>query len=88
MNTHHVATIAAYPIKAELGGGFRGVFFNRETKERKQSDRCDTLEQATYWAKAAAHEAYKADGYSLAPLRRKGEYQANVWVREAASAAA
>lgn len=76
----HIATIAAYPIKDELGGGFRGVFFVRETKERRASDRFDTIEQATYWAKVQAHEAYDAEGYSLAPLRKRGEYQANVWV--------
>lgn len=76
----HIATIAAYPIKDELGGGFRGVFFLRATKERRVSDRFDTLDQARYWAKLQAHEAYSADGYSLAPLRKRGEYQANVWV--------
>lgn len=31
-------------------------------------------------AKSQAHEAYGADGYSLAPLRRRGGYEANVWV--------
>lgn len=72
----HIATIAAYPIE----GGYRGVFFICATKDRRASDRFDTLEQAKYWAKVQAHEAYEADGYSLAPLRRKGEYQANVWV--------
>lgn len=25
--TIHIATIAAYPIKQEMGGGYRGVFF-------------------------------------------------------------
>ena len=37
-------------------------------------------EDARYWAKSQAHEAYGADGYSLAPLRRRGGYEANVWV--------
>lgn len=81
MNTYHVATITAYQIKAELGGGFRGVIFNRETKERRQSDRLDTIEAAKFWAKSEAHKAYEPDGYSLAPIYRKGEYYANVWVR-------
>lgn len=73
----HIATIAAYPLK---DGGYRGVFLNRDTKERIASDRLDTLEAAKFWAKTKAHEAYDAVGYSLAPLRRKGEYQANVWI--------
>ncbi len=77
----HIATITAYPIKAELGGGFRGVLFVRATKERRASDRFDTLEQARYWAKVQAHAAYDEIGYSLAPIRRRGEYLANVWVR-------
>lgn len=76
----HIATIAAYPIDEAKGGGFRGVLLNRSTKERKASDRFDTLEQARYWAQVQAHEAYDAVGYSLAPVRRKGEYLANVWV--------
>jgi len=76
----HIATIAAYPVKDEMGGGYRGVFFHRVTKERRASDRFDTIEEASYWAKMQAHEAYDAAGYSLAPLRKRGEYQANVWV--------
>lgn len=77
-NVAHVATIAAYPIKDELGGGFRGVF-KKVGEERRPSERFDTLEEAKYWAKVQAHEAY-APGYSLAPVRLKGEYRANVWV--------
>lgn len=81
MNTAHVATIAAYPIKETLGGGFRGVMVVSETKERVASDRLDTLEAARYWAKKAAWDRYgDHDGYALAALRRTGEYQANVWV--------
>lgn len=78
---NHIATIAAYPIDDAKGGGFRGVLFIRATKERFASDRLDTLEKARYWAQNAAFERYDARGYSLAPLRRRGEYQANVWVR-------
>lgn len=76
----HTATIAAYPVKDELGGGFRGVMLIRATKERKASDCFDTFEEAVHWAKSAAHAVYGTDGYKLAPVRRKGEYQANVWV--------
>lgn len=78
--TKHIATLAAYPIKTELGGGFRGVILNHATKVRSQSDRLDTLEAARYWAQMQAHNAYDDVGYSIAPLRRRGEYQANVWV--------
>lgn len=80
-HAEHIATIAAYPIPASMGGGFRGVILVRATRERRQSDRCDTLEAARYWAQSQAHADYEAAGYSLAPLRRRGEYQANVWVR-------
>lgn len=78
--SNHIATIAAYPIKDEIGGGFRGVFFLTATKERRASERFDTIEQARYWAKVQAHEAYDAVGYTLAPVTRRGEYKANVWV--------
>ena len=77
---NHIATIAAHPIKADLGGGFRGVFFVRATKDRRSSERFDTLEQARHWAKLQAHEAYEAVGYRIAAVRKPGEYQANVWV--------
>lgn len=76
----HIATINAYPIKSELGGGFRGVIFNRVTKARRASDRCDTLEAARFWAQTEAHKEFEAAGYNLAPVRRSGEYYANVWV--------
>lgn len=75
----HIATLAAYPIKEELGGGYRGVMLVHGSK-RVASDRCDTLEQARYWAKAQAHAAYDEIGYTIAPMRCRGEYKANVWV--------
>lgn len=78
-NVAHVATIAAYPIKDELGGGFRGVF-KKVGEERRPSDRFDTLEEAKFWAKSQAHDAYAAGGYSLATYKLKGEFKANVWV--------
>lgn len=77
----HIATLTAYPIKAELGGGYRGVFYVRATKDRRASDRFETLEEARHWCKVQAHEAYDERGYNLAPMRVKGEYLANVWVR-------
>lgn len=73
----HIATVAAYPLKT---GGYRGVMLNHETKERIASDVFDTLEAARLWAKSQAHSAYDAVGYALAPIRRRGEYRANVWV--------
>lgn len=74
----HIATIAAYPIKDELGGGFRGVF-KPIGEERVPSDRFDTLEQAKFWAKDKAWKAN--EGCRFAPLNKaRGEYWANVWV--------
>ena len=77
-NVAHIATIAAYPIKDELGGGFRGVYLNRETRERIQSDQLATLDEAKFWAKNAAWN--KHEGCRYASLNKRGEYQANVWV--------
>lgn len=79
MNVYHFATIAAYPIKAELGGGFRGVY-KIVGGERFASDVLPTLEAARFWAQNEAYVRHNEQGYSLAALRRKGEYQANVWV--------
>lgn len=82
MNVAHVATIAAYPIDQAKGGGFRGVLLVRETKERRASDRFETLEQARYWAQTEAYNTYSTQpGYSLASIRMRGEYRANVWVQ-------
>ena len=77
MNICHTATIAAYPIKDELGGGFRGVY-KAIGQDRIASDRFDTLEQAKFWAKKMAGQLHA--GCRLAAYRRKGEYKANVWV--------
>jgi hypothetical protein len=76
-NVAHIATIAAYPIKEELGGGFRGVFKN-VGEDRVPSDRFDTLEEAKFWAQDRAWKAYNC--CSFAPYKLKGEYKANVWV--------
>lgn len=75
--TYHIATLNAYEIK---GGGFRGVYFVRETKTRVASEVLETLEAAKFFAKTKAHEAHAAEGYTLAPVYKKGEYYANVWV--------
>lgn len=81
---YHIATIAAYPLKDELGGGYRGVMLIRATKTAKAirhaSERLDSLAAATRWAKQTAHDAYSPVGYCLAAVRRQGEYKANVWV--------
>lgn len=47
MNTAHIATIAAYPIKAANGGGFRGVY-KPVGGERVASERMDTLSAALF----------------------------------------
>lgn len=74
---NHIAILNAYALK---DGGFRGVFFVRATKTRHASEVCKTMEQAKFWAKSQAHTAYEEVGYSLAAIRKKGEYLANVWV--------
>lgn len=72
-----IAKIAGYEIKT---GGFRGVHLNCITKVRAQSDVLETIEAARFWAKNEAHKAYEEQGYTLASLKVRGEYQANVWV--------
>lgn len=80
MKVCHVATIAAYPIKESLSGGFRGVY-KAIGQERIASPVFETLEQARFWAKNEAWERHsEQSGYNLAALRRKGEYQANIWI--------
>ena len=80
MNVAHVATIAAYPIKDELGGGYRGVY-KAVGEPRIASPRFDTLDQARHWAKLEAWNRHHDEPrYSLAALRRHGEYQASVWI--------
>lgn len=82
MHVCHVATIEAYPIKEEFGGGFRGVYYCRESKTRKRSDRLDSLAAARFWAQSEAHKIHAGQaGFSIAALRLKSGYRANVWVR-------
>ena len=77
-NSYHVATLNAYELKT---GGFRGVCLVQEGKVRHASEELfTTLEAATFWAKNKAWEIFGAAG-ALAPVRRRGEYYANVWVR-------
>ena len=65
---------AAITVALSCPDGFRLV----PVEPTAEMVRCG--EDARYWAKSQAHEAYGADGYSLAPLRRRGGYEANVWV--------
>lgn len=76
----HSHTIAAYPIKDEHGGGFRGAVLHRASRQVVRSPVMKTLQDATHWAKSHVHKHFEGDGYKLAPVRRKGEYTANVWV--------
>lgn len=76
-NMQHAYTIAAYKIQ---DSGFRGVILNRETKERIASEVLPTLSAATFWAKKSAFEKLGETPFTLAPLRIRGEYRANVWV--------
>lgn len=76
----HSHTIAAYPIKDEHGGGFRGAVLHRASRQVVRSPVMKTLQDAKHWAKSHVHKHFEGDGYKLAPVRRKGEYTANVWV--------
>ena len=75
----HRMTLVAYPIKDELGGGFRGALRDHATTTDHKSEVLGTLDTARYWAKAKAHELMDGEFYRLAPLRRTGEYEANLW---------
>jgi hypothetical protein len=72
-------TMAGLPIKT---GGFRGVILKRATREQKASEVLSTLEAAKFWAKTAAFDALGGTSFTLAAIRIKGEYQANVWIAE------
>lgn len=74
----HAYTLNAYERKE---GGFRGVLFNRESKDRKQSDVLPTLEEARHWTRKAIWEELPDGHFTIAPYRRRHEYLANVWVR-------
>lgn len=78
--TKHIATIAAYPIKATLGGGFRGAYLLRgaDASTRIASERFETIDEARNWVKAKAWELHP--GCRFAAVRRAGEYLANIWV--------
>lgn len=77
----HIATIAAYPIKESLGGGFRGVYLPVGGERVASPEAFKTLEQARFWAKKEAWTRHSIEpGYAVAALNRRGEYQANIWV--------
>lgn len=72
----HAYSLAAYPTKDNK---FEGVIRDEQTKKRRFSPRFETLQQATFWVKSEAHQVINGKG-TLAPMKRKGEYHANVWV--------
>lgn len=73
----HVASIAAYPLEE---GGFRAVYLDRRTRGRITNAPVATLEEARKLAQRFAYDRHHRDGFKLAPLRRRGEYRANVWI--------
>lgn len=76
----HRATLRAYEIKEELGGGFRGMVTDHKTKTTYKSEVLPTLDAARYWAKAKGDEIADGAFYQLAPLRRRGAYLSNLWM--------
>lgn len=73
MNTHHVATINAFPNKF---GTYTGAILDRATKEVVR-ERFETFDAARNWVRTTAWD--KFGEVTFAPMRRKGEYLANVW---------
>jgi hypothetical protein len=73
---HHAYSLAAYQTK---DGKYEGVIRNEETKQRDFSPRFNTLAEATHWCKTQSYKVTGGKG-SLAPMKRKGEYRANVWM--------
>jgi hypothetical protein len=80
--TIHAATLSAYPLKE---GGFRGQVKLHAPAHGlyaiHQSIVLGTLAEARGWSKKMVDELLPNVGYSLAPLRRKGEYLSNLWAR-------
>lgn len=78
MKTTCVATIRAYEIKAELGGGFRGVYAP-VSGEAVKSDVLPSMDAARFFAQNAGFERHP--NASRAVIGRSGgsNYRANLW---------
>jgi hypothetical protein len=75
MTMKHVATIAAYPAK---DGTFSIAFRTEASGDIVRKTGIDSLSSARYEAQKMAWDTIGECVY--APLKRRGEYRANVWV--------
>lgn len=74
----HVATIAAYEMKV---GGFRGVYKAKGEPRVPSETLFQTLAEARFWAQTQAFNRHGHEpGYTVASVRRRGEYLANIWI--------
>jgi hypothetical protein len=72
----------AYEIKAECGGGFRGVAKNMLTGEVRRGDRRDTIEQARNDAKTFVFEFAAGRNMATGTFRNpKGLWRCNYFIR-------
>ena len=79
MNTHHIATIAAYPNKF---GSFTGAVLDKATKE-VISERFETYDAARNWARSKSWEMFGPFNYAYIRQKGKNQYRANCWKSEA-----
>lgn len=81
--TTRLAYAEAYPIKAEMGGGFRGAAKNMLTGEILRGERRDTVEQARNDAKRFVWQF--ADGRNMVTgtfgHHAKGTWRCNYFIR-------
>ena len=73
MITSHIATVMAFANKF---GDYTGAIFDEVTKEVVK-ERFETFDAARNFVRMAASARYGA--IKFAPIRRKGQYYANVW---------
>ncbi len=81
MLTEHVLSTEVYERKEDLGGGFRGVVFDRVRKEKHVSE-VVSRDEALSWVKHKVHEIMGGAAYKTAALRlKRGStgYKANIW---------
>lgn len=73
ITTNHVATVYAFENKF---GGYSGAIRNEVTREVVR-ERFNSLDEARNFVRTKAWELFGE--VSFAPMRRRGEYYANVW---------
>lgn len=83
-NTVCVATITAYAIKAELGGGFRGKYVGKRfdgSIDKVKSDVLPTMSAARHFAKEVGYKRHPSASVAVIGRSSPNYYCANLWVR-------